>query len=33
MIARASRADALVRVEAGEGELAAGARVQYLELG
>ena len=33
MIARAAAADALVHVPAGEGELAAGARVRILRLG
>jgi molybdopterin biosynthesis enzyme len=32
MIARAGRADALVAVEAGEGEIAAGEDVRYLAL-
>jgi len=32
MIARAGRADALVEVQAGDGELAAGSQVRYLEL-
>jgi molybdopterin molybdotransferase len=32
MIARAGRADALVAVEAGEGELSAGGEIQYLPL-
>jgi molybdopterin biosynthesis enzyme len=33
MIARAGRADALVVVEAGEGELASGEEVRYIPLG
>jgi molybdopterin molybdotransferase len=33
MIARAGRADALIEVEAGDGEIAAGAPVRYLPLG
>jgi molybdopterin molybdotransferase len=33
MIARAGRADALVAIEAGEGEVAAGEEVRYLALG
>jgi len=32
MIARAGRADALIEVEAGDGELAAGSSVRYLQL-
>jgi hypothetical protein len=32
MIVRAGRANALVWIEAGEGELAAGAEARYLEL-
>jgi hypothetical protein len=33
MIARAGRADALIVVEAGEGELPAGGKVRYIPLG
>jgi molybdopterin biosynthesis enzyme len=33
MIARAARADALVVVEAGAGELGAGEEVRYIPLG
>jgi molybdopterin molybdotransferase len=32
MIARAGRADALIEVEAGDGELAAGSPVRYLPI-
>ncbi len=32
MIARAGRADALIEVEAGDGELAAGSSVRYLPI-
>jgi hypothetical protein len=32
MIARAGRADALIEIEAGEGEVAAGSPVRYVQL-